>query len=64
MTVVLQNGSVNAQKEVFTVREEFLSLHLVHLERLHLVMSADWNQRMTAPSALLVLIASLDIKTL
>lgn len=64
MTVVIQNGLVNAQKEVTTVRKEFLSLHLVHLEHLHLVLSADWNLNLIVPSALLVLIVSLGIKLL
>ena len=34
-------GLVNVLKEVITVREVSLSLHLVHLEDLHLVMLAD-----------------------
>ena len=62
MTVVLQNGLVNARKEVFAVSEEFRSLHLAHLEHLLLVLSADWNLNLIVPCALLVLIVSLDIK--
>lgn len=34
-------GLVNVPKEVITVREVSLSLHLVHLEDSHLVMLAD-----------------------
>lgn len=34
-------GLVNVLKEVITVREVSLSLHLVHLEDSHLVMLAD-----------------------
>ena len=42
MTQYLINfGLVNVLKEVITVREVSLSLHLVHLEDSHLVMLAD-----------------------
>lgn len=38
---VIVFGLVNVLKEVITVREVSLSLHLVHLEDSHLVMLAD-----------------------